>query len=99
MSLHAVQQLLGGLGVLEEVAVLRAPLFVLYALPALRKVLLEQGEGVAQRGAAEHVRVQVASTVRVGAEDAPAEGALEVFERFQVAAVQLDLEGGPTSIA
>ena len=62
-------------------------------------MLLEDGKCIAQIAPAEHVDVEVASTVRVWAEDATAERALDVLERLEVAAMHADLEGGLLPVA
>lgn len=97
--MHAIEECLGGLGSIEVVRVFRPPRFELNTLPALGKVLLKNRQCVLQRSPTQHVRIEVATAVRVRAEDSPSELLLEVLEGLNVAAVEFDLERRLLSIA
>jgi hypothetical protein len=76
----------------EERRVLRAPGIELYTLPAVWKVLMEDGNCILELSSTEHVGIQVSTTVVVRAKDAAAEDALQVLERLDVPSMRLQFK-------
>jgi hypothetical protein len=92
-SLYAVQQRLRRLWPFKILGVLRTPRFELDSLPTRWQMLGDDGKCSLELATTQHVGVQVSPLACIGTEDPAAEESPKMFERLQIASVQLDFEG------